>query len=1032
MPPGLFKFFSFVLSLSCATQIIADDSIDFQRDVAPILQSRCESCHGSQEREGGLRFLSQQDLFSRNDSGEPAIVPGKPDESELLRRVSADESERMPPEGTALTDEQIATLRRWIEQGAKWPETQIAPVHWAYQAPKRPAIPKSSHLGRVENAIDAFVLSTLDDLGTGLTQSPAATPAKLLRRVSLDLTGLPPDPKLVRAFEADPSFEHYVEIVDALLSSPRYGEKWARQWLDLARYADSNGFQADQFREIWAYRDWVINAFNADMPFDQFTIEQLAGDLMSDATRSQRIATGFHRCTTCNVEAGVDPEENRTNQIIDRVNTTATVWLGTTLECAQCHNHKYDPFTQQDYYQIFAYFNNTPLEVVQPKGEGVQFEVSGPLMDLPLSEEQAAQKERLRQKVSRIEQDIQQRKLALADVRSDWQTQLKSQLDSLPQWHVLVPVAFESAHGADHEILPDHSILLSGKAPDKDQYTIRLRTRLQGITGFKLETLTDDSLPGQGPGRGDQERPNFVAHELTISARSVTQSESETPLTLHSARADFSQKNYDVAGLIDGDPKTAWAINPKFHEPHWATFLTSEPLSNDDGLELTVSLDQHYGGARTIGRLRFQAMTGTSGAESLPENVREILASTDELTEEQHLQLVAYHESTDATLSALNQQLEKLQTQIDAIKPFTTLVMTEMEESRTTNIFQRGSFLQRGAEVTPAIPTALQPANGQHPDSPHANRLDFAQWLVSTENPLVARVAVNRWWAEFFGRGIVETLEDFGTQGERPTHPELLDWLAVEFMERGWSMKQLHRLIVLSETYRQDSRATDGAYEADPYNKWYARGPRFRLSAETIRDQALAASGLISFKMGGPPIYPPQPENIWRHVGRNAPKYETDTDEDRFRRGIYVVWRRSAPYPSFVNFDAPDRGTCVVQRSRTNTPLQALTLLNDPAYVEIAHALAQRVLTELPSATDRERLDAAMLHVLARVPDSQEAEHLLAFLHAETSRLEQDSQTAEEMVPKPQRIEAMSLAQQAAWFEVANILLNLDETITRN
>ncbi|MEW4488462.1 PSD1 and planctomycete cytochrome C domain-containing protein [Thalassoglobus sp. JC818] len=1009
--------------------------VDFQRDIQPILQARCESCHGSEAREGGLRFLGRDDLFLRNDSGEPAIVAGEPSESELILRITAGEFERMPPEGPPLKDDQIKLLKRWIQEGASWPQTVKAPKHWAYESPARPEIPLVES-GRIANPIDAFVLSTLEKSETGLQQSPPASPATRLRRVYLDLIGLPPEMHVLEAFEANPSDDHYREIVDQLLASSHYGEKWARQWLDLARYADSNGFQADQFREIWPYRDWVINSFNDDMPFDEFSIAQLAGDLLPESSLDDKVATGFHRCTTCNVEAGVDPEENRTNQIIDRVNTTGTVWLGTTLECAQCHNHKYDPFSQEEYYELFAFFNNTPLEVVQPGGKGVQFEVSGPKMDLPLTELQQQERDQFEEELKQLEVRIARREKALTQEQETWEDKLRSSLASVPQWHVLEPVKFESKNGSDYRILPDSSILLTGEAPNKDTYTASFSTDLKEITGFKIEALTDDSLPGKGPGRGDAKRPNFVAHELTASVTS--EGDDDRVLKLHTPQASFSQKNYDVAGLIDGDPETAWAINPKFGEPHWASFLIEEAINKtDQGTEskpvtIRFELSQQFGGSRTIGRLRVQALTGNPEAATIPEDIREALLAEKERTEEQSVALADYHASQDRGMRRLVKQRKEIQSKIDAITPLTTLVMVEMDDVRETNIFQRGSFLSPGVTVEASVPGVLHSLSTAVDETEERDRLAFAKWLVSEENPLVARVAVNRWWSEFFGHGIVETLEDFGTQGERPTHPELLDWLAVEFMEHNWSMKHIHRTIVLSETYQQDSRIESADRELDSLNRLYARGPRFRLSAETIRDQALAISGLLCRDVGGPPVYPPQPENIWRHVGRNAPKWETDTDGDRFRRGLYVVWRRSAPYPSFVNFDAPDRASCVVKRSRTNTPLQALTLLNDPAYVEMAHGLANRMLVECTEQDSDELVELGFRLVTSRLPNSHEAAFLVSFLESEEQRFAGDPAAAKQVVPEDFRQANVAIEKQAACFELASVLLNLDESITKN
>ena len=1004
-------------------------------DVTQILVRNCHECHGPEAREGGLRLLGRDDLFLRNDSGEPAVVAGRPDRSELIRRVTAtsDSGERMPPDGPGLSSAEIETLRRWIDAGAEWEGTGVEPPrHWAYERPTRPDLPEVDRDGWDRNPIDAFVLARLKADGSPLQPSSPAEPGKLLRRVYLDLIGIPPTVEELDAFLADPSQQHYEQIVDRLLTSPRYGEKWARQWLDLARYADSNGFQADQFREIWAWRDWVIEAFNRDMPFDEFTIAQLAGDLLPDATLDDRIATGFHRCTTCNVEAGVDPEENRINQIVDRVNTTGIVWLGTTLECAQCHNHKYDPFTQQDYYQLFAFFNNTPLEVERPGGSGVQYEVAGPKMDLPLDEFRQLKRQQLEEKRKTLTARLNTRRDELSAVQSQWEAGLRETLAHPPAWHTLEVESFESKGGASFERLDDGSLRLTGKAPDKDEYLVTLVTEQTGITGLRLECLTDETLPGNGPGRGSAERPNFVLYEFEVTAAPADGSLEPQPVDLHSPVADFSQQRWDVAGLIDGDPKTGWAINPQFGKPHHASFQTVQPLGFEGGTRIVVRLPQGYGGARTIGRLRISAMTGDPGADSIPQQVRDILAvDAAERTEKQQRVLQEHHWKSDPAAAKLQRQIAAVDKQLNAIRPDTTLVMVELNEPRMTQIFKRGNFLTPGATVEPATPAILHKLQTEFPEGEQPDRLALAQWIASPDNPLIGRVTVNRWWAEFFGHGLVATLEDFGTQGERPTHPDLLDWLAVEFIENDWSMKHIHRLIVTSATYQQDSRVTPEQLEADPFNRLYARGPRFRLAAESIRDNALAISGLLSEKMGGPPVYPPQPAGIWRHVGRNAPKYNTDTDEDRYRRGIYVVWRRSAPYPSFVNFDAPDRGACVVNRSRTNTPLQALTLLNDPAYVEMAAALAVRIAT-VEAASPRERVEYAFRVCMSRLPSSDEVNHLLAVYEQELQRFSGNPKTAEKVVPRSAEQAGVPTEQLAAWFTIANILLNLDETITKS
>ncbi len=698
--------------------------------------------------------------------------------------------------------------------------------HWAYQKPQRPALPHiDSNWPR--NAIDQFVLAKLR--ANKLQPSPEARPGQLLRRVHLDLIGLPPSPAVLEAFLKNPSAKAYEKIVDRLLKNPQYGERWARPWLDLARYADSNGYQADQLRDSWAYRDWVIDAFNKGMPFNQFVIEQIAGDLLPKATAAQRIATGFHRTPTCNVEAGVHPEENRFNQVVDRVNTTGTVFLGTTLECAQCHDHKYDPIAMKEYYSLFAFFNNTPLEVKQ-LGKGVTWDFYGPTMELPIDAARAAKLKKL--------------------------------------------------------------------SAQKD------------AAQTKVKALRKDLA----------EEPN-------------------------------PPKN--IAAILR---KSNWSKKEK------------------------ATLEKHF-------KIKYPIL------------------------KKEELKVLA------------------LAKQINTLKPPTTLVMMEREKPRKTHVMRRGSYLSPGNAVASETPTALHPFKKNWP----RNRLGLANWLVDADNPLVARVTANRWWAEIMGRGLVATQEDFGKQSKPPTHPKLLDWLAVEFMERGWSMKHIHKLIVMSATYRQSSRVTPALLAADAANKFYARAARLRMSAEMVRDNALAISGLLSTKMHGPPIYPPQPGNIWRHVGRNGPKFNVATDENRFRRGVYVVWRRGAPYASFVNFDAPDRGTCVVQRPRTNTPLQALTLMNDEAYVEMALAFAGRVLAETKAGPEA-KIEFAFKAALSRSPRPAELKFVKSLLLKRHAYFEKNTKAATEIIGNVKGWKApkgLDTGELAAWFFIANILLNLDETITK-
>jgi len=1001
----------------------ADEKVDFERDIRPIFEQRCLSCHDRRKRKGGLLLTDRKSALQKSESGGAAFVAGDPDASELLRRVSSADAEvRMPPKGAALTADQVATLRRWIREGAVWPATEQR--HWAYVKPVRPATPAVRDAAWPLNDIDRFVLARLE--AEKLRPSPPADPARLIRRLHLDLVGLPPDLREVDVFVADPSPAAYERAVDRLLASPRFGEHWARPWLDLGRYADSNGYQSDQLRESWPFRDWVIRALNADMPFDRFTIEQIAGDLIPGATVDQRVATGFHRSTPCNVESGVDPEENRINQVFDRVNTTATAWLGTTMECAQCHNHKYDPVTQLDYYRLFAYFNATPLEVKQTAG--VTFDFVGPTMTLPTPQERKSRFEDLERKLADLERERTEAARASAERRKSWEARLRDQLRAgSPRWHVLTPVSFGAPGGEEAAIRDDGSILVGGTVPETSTYTITARTALRGITAFRLETLTDPAIPGGGPGRGDG-HPNFVLNEFSVKA-------GDARVELHAARADFSQKNWDVQGVIDGDLKTGWAISPQFNQPHWADFRTREPLGDGTELNLTFVLEQNYGSGRTIGCLRLSAWTAAPDVLDLSDELRAIL-SKPTLSAQQTKKLDAFYAAQAPELKRLEDEIAVVKRQRDAIRPPTTLVMVEMDGPRPSNLLRRGNFLTRGEAVSPGVPEVL---HSLPPGAP-PNRLGLAQWLVDRENPLVARVAVNRWWAQIFGRGLVRTPEDFGTQGERPTHPELLDWMAVEFMDGAtpssspgtkWSMKRMLKLMVMSATYRQGSRIPPALLERDPENLLLARGPRFRLAAETIRDNALAACGLLSDKMGGPPVMPYQPAGLWNHIGRFQPAWTESPGEDRFRRGVYVIWRRAAPYPSFTAFDAPDRSSCVVQRARTNTPLQALALLNDPAYAEMALALAGRMMA---ASSETERATAGFRRCVARAPAPSELEILLDTYRAALERYRAQPDAAARRIEAAARLglpAGLDRAQLAAWADVANLLLNLDEMVTK-
>ena len=1007
-------------------------AVDFARDVFPILQRSCFECHDAKKQKGKLRLDHPEGAFANPD----VIVKGDAAKSDLYVRITLpkDHDDAMPNRGEPLTKAETDRIKAWIDAGAVWPAGLKPAKHWAYVAPVRAEIrnPKSE----TRNPIDAFVFKKLAE--EKLAPSPEADPATLIRRLSLDLTGLPPTPEEVDAFVREypsPITDHQSPIaaiervVDRLLASAQFGVRWARPWLDYARYADSHGFQRDDLRDLWPYRDWVVNALNADLPFDQFTIEQLAGDLLPNATEAQRIATGFNRSAPTNVEAGSDPEETRVNQVHDRVNTLGMIWLGATLECAQCHDHKYDPFSQREYYGLFSFFNGSALEADRknPKVPG-SIAFLGP--EMPLS---SAALDRERETIAARVAEVEKKITALVETAgptSEWEASLVKGAADAAVEHPLEIASFESVGGATYEVQPDKSVLISGEpAPDKDTYVIEVKTALTDIRGLKLEALTDDSLPGKGPGRGDAKRPNFVLNNFKVTTAPAAAPDGETPVTFATARASFSQGKFDVANLLkENDAHGGWAIMPRFHESHWAIFETATPLGGAGGTVLRFRLPQDFGGGRTIGRVRLSAITGNVRGEALPETLTRVLQRRPEnRTEAQKKLVLDFRLRELPEYAALVKEKAQLEAEARKVKPQTTLVMQEIAEPRMNVLFERGDFRSPGEKVTPSVPAILHPLEA----SAAPTRLDLARWLVSRENPLVARVTVNRWWAEVFGHGLVTTPEDFGLKGEVPTHPALLDWLAVEFMDHGWSFKKLLKTIVTSATYRQSSRLTPELLAQDDRNLFYARGPRFRLDAEAIRDNALAISGLLSLDQGGQPIRPPQPDGLWVKVGGQRYDYEVSPGETKYRRGLYVVLKRGAPYPSFVNFDANARMACRVKRPRSNTPLQALTLMNDPVYVEAAMAFARRILTEAPGATADARIARAFRVATARTASAEEVATLRSLLVAERSARAADPAGAKTFVGDFTLPAGTDAAEFAAWYAVAAALLNLDETITK-
>ncbi|HZU38901.1 MAG TPA: DUF1549 and DUF1553 domain-containing protein, partial [Gemmataceae bacterium] len=831
-----------------------------------------------------------------------------------------------------------------------------------------------------------------------LRPSPRADRYTLVRRLYLDLIGLPPTPAEADAFVHDPAPDAYEKLVDHLLASPHYGERWARRWLDLARYADTNGYEKDRPRSIWPYRDWVIRALNRDMPFDEFTIEQLAGDLLPQATADQRIATGFHRNTMLNEEGGIDPLEFRYYSVIDRINTTGTVWLGLTVRCAQCHTHKFDPIPQREYYQMMAFFNNAD-------------EPTMPVPDTTVTTHRA----RLQKQMKAVQATLRQR-YEREHLQPKFEAWLHEQSARAVRWTILRPAKATSTVPV-LRVLPDNSILSSGDQSKRDTYHVQLSTDLRGITALRLEVLPDDSLPHRGPGRVYYEGSpgDFFLAELTVKANG-------RPVRLAHASNSYAHGNNTAAHAIDGNDETGWSIAGGEGKAHAAVFNFAKPLTDAHALDVEMLFERYY--ASDLGRFRISVTTDPRRVEAspLPADVEALLlVRADKRTAAQRARLLDSWLSVAHELAGERAIVERIRRQLPASP--TTLVMQERpaDETRPTYIHRRGEYLQKTERVQPGVLSILPPL----PKSAPPNRLTFARWLVSPDNPLVARVTVNRAWADFFGRGIVPTLGDFGYTGDPPTHPALLDWLAVDFMKEGWSLKKLHRLIVLSATYQQASKVTPEQLAKDPQNVLLSRGPRVRLEAELVRDAALTSSGLLSHKIGGPSVFPPQPPGVTSEGTYGPLAWNVSHGADRHRRGLYTFMKRTAPYAMFVAFDAPSGEECVARRDVSDTPLQSLTLLNDVVFVEAAQALGR--LTATRPGTIEARASWLFRRCLSRPPDHEELAMLVRFYKTQKQRFE----TAKRQAAAVAGSGSGDVAERAAWAAVARAVLNLDEMVTK-
>jgi len=1041
----------------------AQQKVDFVRDIQPIFAASCAGCHGAGKQAAGLRLDSKKLALSK------VIKPGQAAESELYRRVAGiGDQARMPMGGKPLAAEQIARIKLWIEQGAEWPEAASidgeVQKHWAFVAPVRPAVPQVTKAAWVKNPIDAFVLARLEK--EGLAPSPEADKVTLLRRLSLDLIGLPPTPEEVDAFLADKSPKAYEKQVERLLASPHYGERWGRLWLDAARYADSDGYEKDKQRNVWFYRDWVINSFNQDKPYDQFIIEQLAGDLLppkSDpkATQEQIVATGFLRNSMINEEGGIEPEQFRMEAMFDRMDAVGKSMLGLTIQCAQCHNHKFDPIKQDEYYKLFAFLNNSNeanIAVYTP-------------------EEQMKRAEIFR-RTREIEAELQHK-------TPDWQARMAAWEEGAkanqPEWIVVRPDVDDISTGGQKYIAyKDGSFLAAGYAPTKHRVKMIWKTNVKDIAAFRLELLNDPNLPLGGPGRSTKGLGALT--EFEVEAAPVSDPKKITKIKIVRATADFNQPERDLEAVfydktnrkritgpidfaIDGKDETAWGIDAgpgQRNVPRKAVFVAEKPVSLDGETILTFFIKQNHGGWNSddnqnnnLGRLRVSVTTAKDAvADPLPANVREILSiPANQRSEAQTQAVFGYWRTTVAGWKSDNEQIAELWR--GHPEGSSQLVYNERGEMRPTYTLKRGDFLKPDKQIEPGVPAFLNPLPANAP----ANRLGFAKWMTDRQAPTTARSAVNRIWQTYFGTGIVATSEDFGKQAEAPSHPELLDYLAVELMEgqrdgetvrRGekgissksnpqskrWSQKHIHRLVVTSATYRQSSKVTPDLMQRDPYNRLLARGSRMRVEAEVVRDIALATSGLLNAKVGGPSVFPPSPEFLYLPPTSYGPKpWTEDKGENRYRRAVYTFRYRSVPFPVLQTFDAPTADISCVRRARSNTPLQALATLNETLFLEAARALATKTVKE-GGATDAEKAAFAFRRVMSRKPAAAELNELLALKNRQLERftggelnpwnLATNDPDKAFALPKGVRMDEL-----AAWTAVSRVLLNLDEAITK-
>jgi len=1025
--------------------------VEFNRDIRPILADNCYACHGPDEnqRQADLRLDLQAEVFA-DRGGYSVIVPGKPGLSELLQRItSTDPDEVMPPADhrKKLTESEKQLLKRWVEEGAKWQQ------HWAWKPAKRTTTAHASD--KTGNYIEQQIGARL--AVAGLDSAPPADKIVLLRRLYFDLIGLPPTPEQVDAYLADQSPDAYEKQVDQLLASPHYGERMAIFWLDQVRYADTVGYHGDQDVSVSPYRDYVIDSFNSNRSFDQFTREQIAGDLLPSATLEQQIASGYNRLGMMSAEGGVQPEEYLTKYAADRVRTTASVWLGVTLGCAECHDHKFDPFTAKDFYSFAAFFAD-----IKEKGLYSGSNTSGiwgSQIDVP-DDELAKLIEPLDKQIAELKESMQSQKDSLSSEHVQWESDIRSKVFA---WDRLRPVDVRTYHQTAHQVLDDESVLMTGPVTDEDCYLLTLQLPAGTHRALRLEVLPDKKLPNQGPGRAGN--GNFVVTQLRVvqgdhrermeELKKVVDSWpeelAEVDLELVNATATFEQadnganpyKKWSAASAIDRDkhgPTFGWAVMPQNGQKNEWVAQFAQPLELSEPETLTIVLHQYHGaGNHVLGRFRISSTANADATadpfKSLPAKVKQLVGTDPaDRTDSQNQVVQDYYFSIAPALEPIRQQIAELEKQREQItKAHTrTSLVTVAVPPREMRVLPRGNWMDKtGDVVVPEIPALF--GSLKNPDGRRLNRLDLANWIVSADNPLTARVFVNRLWKLYFGTGLSKVLDDLGAQGEAPSHPELLDLLAQDFVDSDWNVKAMVRKLVTSQTYRQSSAERTGLDELDPYNRLLARQSRYRLEAELIRDNALSVSGLLVTEIGGRSAKPYQPAGLYRHLNFPARKYVADAGENQFRRGLYTHWQRQFLHPAMKAFDAPSREECSCERPRSNTPVGALVMLNDPSFVEAARNLAELVMRS--DATDAEgRVDMMFRRALSRYPSPAERDVLTSLLQSHLSHYQANPDQAALIVqtgvsPVP---DDLSKPELAAWTSVARALMNLHEFVTRN